>query len=736
MERKEAMKASAIYVGEDKGAGGKLRKPLVRKKPSTPYDRPPQSKTVNQSENGWLSKLVDPAFRLISRSSTRLLPSFFSRSALTDDLPSSIDYDPVVRRDACDDDERQTSSVEISTLENGRAGAPKSAGRSNYSSPSAQQEKFKVENVSDESLSEIEEMMRGKTFSRDEVDRLTEILHSKGAGLSSGELTNKNQSMTPSRVAEGPLLAHKGPSTGPSRGALSSGELTNKVQSMTPSIVAQGAVPTHKTVDEVGASPIEIARAYMGSRTSEIGPGSKSTLFLKDKRDVKHSYEVDLKPYLPLASPQPAICWPGAIVKEQRGYFTPQSQRSRFGLNNFSRTPYSRDVFSKSKSKLTRLQGDSTMSLNMLSTPVQKSHTPVGTQVQSRTSVPVDAYGSVGPIRRTRHKYVSESPSQFSVSLMNSQNDSFHVDNSSSSKEFEVGVSTVPPQSTQIARKILEHLDRKVSTPAEKSLELKLATAWRKSISSDSKHGDSELDSSKMLEFRDQMLSTQRNEDRGNSVFEGRTKVLNTKEAYDAADRAISASDIVLGGTGLILNGDAGSSLDFEKTHPSQVESMHEISLEGPCASSSVILNQQKKPPTTSSTSRPRLASISINKPDSRTTFTFNNTMTTNNNNSDINNKSSGFTFPVSISSSVLSEPPTPSIMPSFSLGGLSQVKEPAVPTFTFGSQRSKQPLVFSFPSTSSSSSDGDSLDIKFSFGSDMKNRVSFGSIGKDAICY
>lgn len=90
------MKASAIYVGEDKGAGGKLRKPLVRKKPSTPYDRPPQSKTVNQSENGWLSKLVDPAFRLISRSSTRLLPSFFSRSALTDDLPSSIDYDPGV----------------------------------------------------------------------------------------------------------------------------------------------------------------------------------------------------------------------------------------------------------------------------------------------------------------------------------------------------------------------------------------------------------------------------------------------------------------------------------------------------------------------------------------------------------------------------------------------------------------------------------------------------------------
>lgn len=58
------------------------------------------------------------------------------------------------------------TQVEISTLENGRAGATKSAGRSNYSSPSAQQENFKVHNIADDSLSEIEQMMRGKTFSR------------------------------------------------------------------------------------------------------------------------------------------------------------------------------------------------------------------------------------------------------------------------------------------------------------------------------------------------------------------------------------------------------------------------------------------------------------------------------------------------------------------------------------------------------------------------------------------
>lgn len=86
-----------------------------------------------------------------------------------------------------------------------------------------------------------------------------------------------------------------------------------------------------------------------------------------------------------------------------------------------------------------------------------------------------------------------------------------------------------------------------------------------------------------------------------------------------------------------------------------------------------------------------------------------------------------GFTFPVS-APGVLSEPPTPSIFPSFSSGDMSQAAEDsALPSYTFGTKRSSpRPDFSSFPSTSNSSTGDMASDIKFSFGSERKNRVSF----------
>jgi len=57
---------------EERGAGGKLRKPLRKPLPS-PYARPPET-----TRRRWISKLVDPALRLIAGGATRLLPSFLS----------------------------------------------------------------------------------------------------------------------------------------------------------------------------------------------------------------------------------------------------------------------------------------------------------------------------------------------------------------------------------------------------------------------------------------------------------------------------------------------------------------------------------------------------------------------------------------------------------------------------------------------------------------------------------
>lgn len=132
---------------------------------------------------------------------------------------------------------------------------------------------------------------------------------------------------------------------------------------------------------------------------------------------------------------------------------------------------------------------------------------------------------------------------------------------------------------------------------------------------------------------------------------------------------------------------------------------------------------QEKMPLSNSSVSKPVLPSISINKPDSKWTFA--------------SDKSSGFTFPLSASSSVFSEPPTPSIVPSFSTGGQCQSKESYnEPSYSFGQKRSSPALVFSFPSTSSTAIQNDAGDVKFSFGSNEKARLSFSSFGKNAVCY
>lgn len=100
---------------------------------------------------------------------------------------------------------------------------------------------------------------------------------------------------------------------------------------------------------EIGASPIEIARAYMDSRASEAGPSSKSIIQAVEST-VLHGDEAAIKPYDPSPSMKSSTCWPGAVVQDV--YVTPQSQRSTYGLHNFPRTPYSRTLLSKSKSKV------------------------------------------------------------------------------------------------------------------------------------------------------------------------------------------------------------------------------------------------------------------------------------------------------------------------------------------------------------------------------------------------
>lgn len=96
---------------------------------------------------------------------------------------------------------------------------------------------------------------------------------------------------------------------------------------------------------------MDIARAYMSNRKSETGLVSDK--IPDDERALLHGGQMS-KPFIPSMSPSPSTCWPGAMSESQRGYLTPRSQRGRFGLHDFPRTPYSRSVFSKSRSKVCR----------------------------------------------------------------------------------------------------------------------------------------------------------------------------------------------------------------------------------------------------------------------------------------------------------------------------------------------------------------------------------------------
>lgn len=736
-----------------RGGGGKLRRPSSRKLPATPYARP-------QQQSRWLSKLVDPAYRLISGGATRILPSFFSNyKSPQHSLPAPTDQQKEEDHEILDAEEEECAEDDAG-VNHGESRSTDVAGPSSTADRSKNGFDFdgskqdKRGNATDnDGLSEIEQLLEGKSFSRDEIHRLIEIINSRAVDLPEQE--KKYPSTIAKGDAERPMVALENPRN----------SIEEKQEDLSKTQWGTSTTPLQSSVsrmeDKVGASPIDIAKAYMGTRTSEVGLGSKS-LLSKDERTSPNGDEFALKPYFPSPSPKPSTCWPGAMLQDQRDYLTPHSERGRYGLHNFPRTPYSRTIFSKTKSKLTQLQGDGNRGLNTL-TPLQQSQTPIYGQLKSSRNALDNGRGSAGPIRRTRHKAAVESPARGSVKFHSSVDGLSPVGNSHFSEGFfptvkknlelggasgssifqladrkppssEVGIPPVHPHTSQMARTILEHLERNLPTPKEKSAELELATSWKKIQSSNvttSMASEQNIflnfggrDFSKKGNEGDKKNSAQMNEARVNSYKVPSPE--NTKVSKDRINETSSASERRADGIPAIQHGGcAGSSHDFRKNQDFDIKSKNENNSNTvPNAANSEVLNLQRKPPSYSVVgTKPVLPSISVGKPDPRWTFS--------------SDSSTGFSFPVSSSTAVFSEPPTPSILPSFLASDVHQPKEgPAVPKYSFGLNTSTSRLVFAFPSTSSAPSNDDASDLKFNFGSDKTTRISFSSIGKDAICY
>ncbi|KAI3513801.1 hypothetical protein L1887_11969 [Cichorium endivia] len=649
MESAKPSSSAPPYPG-GAGAGGKFRKPPVsRLRPSTPYDRPSLTTGNNKSDEsqdgggGWLSKLVvNPARRLIVGGATRILPSFFTKS----DSSSTDEYEDDDRDDQdieatgnAYDDAKHTLELEV----------PRSSGDAG---PSNEMDKLKGNIVQqDESknspgnhgLAKIENMLKGKQFSRDERNRLMEILNSRLVDVSNVEEEKKTKAVISHGKAKEDMVGHTiGKQYDVDRGVLE-----------TPMPHFQSNIQ-----DEVGASPIDIARAYMGNRTSEKLGFNTYSIKSKDERENQNTDLIPSKPQFLTPSSKSSTHWPGAIVQEQRGYLTPQIQRTRYGLHNFPRTPYSRTFYSTTKPKLNQ-------SSNVPLTTFQQSRTPNYTQMKSSGDVMDGGYGSVGPIRRVRNKFASE-PRSEGPKASRSFVPVFQKNPEASGSSGSISIRTVDKggPSNETVRKIMEQLDRHKPTPKEKAEELKIATQWKRFPSQDN-----------------------------NSIPKENT-ILETLTGHDKSDK---------------------SDKSYNKSDNTFVGGVSFKEIVEPMKSSHVPLDNQinSQDLTKKRPSQPILKPISFKRPDPQQVISSDNTR--------------GFTFPFSATASSALEPPTPSIMPSFPATG-------AVPpvVYSFGTKKSER-VVFSFPSTSSGHVNDGESELKFNFGSDKK-RVSFGSIGTDAI--
>ncbi|KAG5594162.1 hypothetical protein H5410_035394 [Solanum commersonii] len=767
------------YGGRDgeRGAGGKFKKPSARKPPATPYDRPP----LNQSgRTSWLSKLVDPAYRIISGSANRILPSFISNAIAGNPPPlEQIDgeldnEDPATTQDVGNDNKCTSSYVisrtternkddpsmeklnEIPEAEKLEEEKPKnssstegkeedpSTGKSNGISEAEKLEEEKPKNSSDSvEISRIEQLMQGKSFSRDEITRLTKILNSR---------VDEEKKLA-SRTAEGDIgrfhLAHETPR-----------RPIDRKRDETDFAMPGTSTPLPQTNvrDEVGASPLILQELTW--EAVEQAPQNR---------------------FHPPPSPKSSTFWPAAMVQDQHGHFTPLNQRG-YGLVEFPRTPYSRTLLPKSRDR-TQSQVGSRW-LDPSAKPFQQSQSSIYSQEKTRTDLPLPSYGSVGPIRRIRNKFGSESRPRKSI-FLNSPNASSPLEKVGASKLFlpaagkslEVGQTSgvekyqsvdhrvgrseeaIPliSSSNDTVRKILEQLDRHKPTPAEKAAELKLASEWKKYPGkeiSDSTPND-KMKSSHLGEFGIRMnngLAAAQSSKEGDNGTVNRVEIpqeQTTRETDTGTDASAKAASIA---NVFVTTAKANTVPPFiSKAADSQVKSFfsgsHTPSLckdsirtddgqkdEGSTPQWPSFHNQSngqnaamlsnstgfqlpRNAPGQASGAKPNLPSIFVNKPNPRNVTAPDNGF--------------GFSFPVAASSGALSEPPTPS-MPSPAAGVLSQpVDASTSPVYTFGTGKSAERLVFSFPSTSNASVPVDASDLKFSFGADRTSRLSFGAIGK-----
>ncbi|KAL0557139.1 hypothetical protein IC582_005657 [Cucumis melo] len=443
------------------GRGGKFQKRPIRRSHTTPYDRPPTA-LRNSAAKGWLSKLVDPAQKLITSSAHRLFSTVFRKRLPPP--PPSFSLSREANEEMEHRNQEEVAADPSGTQEGTNVGFVPSINSNNT-----------------QGLSDLEKILKEKTFSRFEIDRLTELLKSRVADVPSGVESRKFE-----QVPSTPVTSH----------GLQEGSpkfLTQSQDGVSPHMA-----PTHvvnaNVLDEDVASPAEIAKAYMGSRPPKATPLSMAG-------NPSKSSTLSLVPRSP-----------GNFDVVENGFVTPRS-RGRSALYSMARVPYS------------RVRATPSIKNSIATTDAYRATTSSSSQsaweqggllgskqgaLKRRNSVLDDDMGSVGPIRRTRQKSNHLFPTGLSLPssstsipasgirsetarhlqstkvhpfssnggkpLYSSETQRNFSKTSAESKNAMTPSSSfprIPLRSSEMASKILEQLDI-LTPPKEKSSELKL----------------------------------------------------------------------------------------------------------------------------------------------------------------------------------------------------------------------------------------------------------------------
>ncbi|KAG8645363.1 nuclear pore complex protein NUP1 isoform X3 [Manihot esculenta] len=431
---------------EDGGGFGKFRKRPFRRVQATPYDRPPTAirnpshASNTNNNNGWLSKLVDPAQRLITSSAHRFFASMFRKRLPPPPPPQPPEPEA---HGGAPDEQKETIPKDPPGIRG-----------------SATNEIDNPDNSFDKGgLTKLELILKQKTFTRSEIDRLTALLQSRTVDADLGNQEKKSEVI-------------------PSEGFLS---LDRKEFPHTPikdNGLESHPISTPNVLDEDVASPAELAKAYMGSRPSKISP---SVLGLSSRAVGEHSI-VQIDRPVPSKSTIMSVVprSSGRVTSAENGFVTPRSH-GRSAIYSMARTPYSR-VHSSST-----LQGagseTNVLGLPSFSSPsIWENSRFSGSKqraLKRRSSVLENDIGSVGPIRRIRQKS-NLLPSSSSLSIRGSSLGSDSAQLLSSSQKLAIAsegsvengdtgihgssFAHVPSKSSEMASKILQQLDMLVSS--------------------------------------------------------------------------------------------------------------------------------------------------------------------------------------------------------------------------------------------------------------------------------